>query len=66
MGVDENADFSQADVIRNGRGNVYMGLSRDDSDTLWQAVQDRKFFFPCFDRLAPSSNLLEAKKKDFY
>ena len=23
-----------------------MGLSRDDSDTLWQAVQDRKFCPP--------------------
>ncbi|KAH0286532.1 autophagy protein 5 [Aureobasidium namibiae CBS 147.97] len=30
----------EADVIRNGKGNVYMGLSKDDSDTLWQAVQD--------------------------
>lgn len=47
MGKDEKADFSQADVIRNGRGNVYMGLSRDDSDTLWQAVQERKFLFFC-------------------
>jgi autophagy-related protein 5 len=34
----------QADVIRNGKGNVYMGLSKYDSDTLWQAVQDRKSF----------------------
>ncbi|KAH0369044.1 autophagy protein 5, partial [Aureobasidium melanogenum] len=30
----------EADVIRNGKGNVYMGLSKDDSDNLWQAVQD--------------------------
>ncbi|KAI4740687.1 putative autophagy protein Apg5 [Aureobasidium sp. EXF-12298] len=30
----------EADVIRNGKGNVYMGLSKGDSDTLWQAVQD--------------------------
>jgi len=27
-------------VIRNGKGNVYMGLSKNDSDTLWQAVQE--------------------------
>ncbi|KAI4719677.1 putative autophagy protein Apg5 [Aureobasidium sp. EXF-10727] len=30
----------EADVIRNGKGNVYMGLSKDDSDVLWQAVQE--------------------------
>lgn len=35
----------QADVIRNGKGNVYMGLSKHDSDTLWRAVQTRKYIF---------------------
>jgi autophagy-related protein 5 len=30
-------------VIRNGKGNVYMGLSKNDSDALWQAVQERKY-----------------------
>jgi autophagy-related protein 5 len=42
------ADTKQADVIRNGKGNVYMGLSKGDSDILWQAVQDRKFLLPSF------------------
>lgn len=36
----------KADVIRNGKGNVYMGLSKDDSDVLWQAVQERKSYSP--------------------
>ncbi|THY59639.1 putative autophagy protein Apg5 [Aureobasidium pullulans] len=29
----------EADVIRNGKGNVYMGLSKNDSDVLWEAVK---------------------------
>ncbi|KAI5271860.1 putative autophagy protein Apg5 [Aureobasidium subglaciale] len=29
----------EADVIRNGKGNVYLGLSQVDCDTQWQAVQ---------------------------
>ena len=48
-------DAKQADVIRNGKGNVYMGLSKDDSDTLWQAVQDRKFFISLLFYFPPSS-----------
>lgn len=39
---DETDGYEQADVIRNGKGNVFMGLSKDDSDALWQAVQDRE------------------------
>jgi autophagy-related protein 5 len=50
-------DTKQADVIRNGKGNVYMGLSKDDSDTLWQAVQDRKFSSSCSPQPLRSSTL---------
>ncbi|KAH0346991.1 autophagy protein 5, partial [Aureobasidium melanogenum] len=42
----------EADVIRNGKGNVYMGLSKDDSDNLWQAVQDHWLRYGNTDDLA--------------
>ncbi|KAI5251711.1 putative autophagy protein Apg5 [Aureobasidium subglaciale] len=36
-----DAEGKVADVIRNGKGNVYLGLSQVDCDTQWQAVQSR-------------------------
>ncbi|CAD0039115.1 unnamed protein product [Aureobasidium pullulans] len=39
----DETDPYLADVIRNGKGNVYMGLSKNDSDVLWEAVKTRKF-----------------------
>lgn len=33
----------EADFLRNGTGKVVMGLSKDDSTQLWEAVQDRQF-----------------------
>ncbi|CAD0037341.1 unnamed protein product, partial [Aureobasidium pullulans] len=41
-GVKENEGLKR-NVIRNGKGNVYMGLSKNDSDVLWEAVKTRKF-----------------------
>ncbi|KAI5206479.1 putative autophagy protein Apg5 [Aureobasidium subglaciale] len=48
MELDEGGKVlgEQADVIRNGKGNVYLGLSQVDCDIQWQAVQTRKDISP--------------------
>lgn len=58
----------EADFVRNGTARTFMSLSKEDSDNLWKAVQQRKFcavpvmtathiyqmIFPCSMRLTRS------------